>query len=34
VTDRGPFVRGRCVDLARAGAIAIGIGGTAKVTVE
>lgn len=34
VTDRGPFVRGRCVDLGRAGANAIGMGGTAKVRVE
>lgn len=34
VTDRGPFVRGRCVDLGRAGADAIGMGGTARVTVE
>jgi rare lipoprotein A len=34
VTDRGPFVRGRCVDLGRAGANAIGMGGTAPVTVE
>lgn len=34
VTDRGPFVRGRCVDLGRAGANAIGMGGTARVTVE
>lgn len=34
VTDRGPFVRGRCVDLGRAGANAIGMGGTARVRVE
>ena len=34
VTDRGPFVRGRCVDLGRAGAVALGMGGTAKVSVE
>jgi len=34
ITDRGPFVRGRCVDLGRAGAAAIGMGGTARVTVE
>jgi rare lipoprotein A len=34
VTDRGPFVRGRCVDLGRAGADAIGMGGTARVTVQ
>jgi rare lipoprotein A len=34
VSDRGPFVRGRCVDLGRAGANAIGMGGTARVRVE
>lgn len=34
VTDRGPFVRGRCVDLGRAGANAIGMGGLAQVSVE
>src|SRR3954468_17046283 len=27
VTDRGPFIKGRCVDLGRAGANAIGMGG-------
>lgn len=34
VTDRGPFVKGRCVDLGRAGANAIGMGGLAKVRVQ
>jgi rare lipoprotein A len=34
VSDRGPFVRGRCVDLGRAGANALGMGGTARVSVE
>lgn len=34
VNDRGPFVRGRCVDLGRAGARALGMGGTARVVVE
>jgi rare lipoprotein A len=34
VTDRGPYVRGRCVDLGRAGADAIGMGGTTQVRVE
>lgn len=34
VTDRGPYIRGRCVDLGRAGANAIGMGGLARVTVE
>ena len=34
ITDRGPFVRGRCIDLSHAAASAIGMGGTAKVTVQ
>jgi rare lipoprotein A len=34
VTDRGPHVRGRCVDLGRAGANAIGMGGLAHVEVH
>lgn len=34
VSDRGPHVRGRCVDLGRAGANAIGMGGTARVSVQ
>jgi rare lipoprotein A len=34
VTDRGPFVRGRRVDLGRAGASALGMGGTARVSVQ
>lgn len=34
ITDRGPFVRGRCIDLSRAGADAIGMGGTARVRVD
>lgn len=34
ITDRGPFIRGRCIDLSRAGANAIGMGGTARVSVE
>lgn len=34
VTDRGPYIRGRCVDLGKAGAEAIGMGGLAKVRVE
>lgn len=34
VTDRGPFVPGRCVDVGRAGANALGMGGLAKVRVE
>jgi rare lipoprotein A len=34
VTDRGPFIAGRCVDLGRAGANALGMGGTARVSVQ
>jgi rare lipoprotein A len=34
ITDRGPFVRGRCIDLSRAAANAIGMGGTARVAVS
>jgi rare lipoprotein A len=34
INDRGPFVRGRCIDLSRAAANAIGMGGTARVRVE
>jgi len=36
VNDRGPFVRGRCVDLSHGAAIALGIAGAgvARVRVE
>lgn len=34
ITDRGPFIKGRCIDLSRAAADAIGMGGTAPVTVR
>ena len=34
ITDRGPFVRGRCIDLSHAAASAIGMGGTARVSVQ
>jgi rare lipoprotein A len=34
INDRGPFVHGRCIDLSRAAADAIGMGGTARVRVE
>ena len=34
ITDRGPFKAGRCIDLSRAAANAIGMGGTARVTVR
>ena len=31
ITDRGPFVRGRIIDLTPAGARAIGVSGLARV---
>ncbi len=34
ITDRGPFVKGRCIDLSHAAANSIGMGGTARVTVQ
>lgn len=34
INDRGPFVRGRCIDLSRAAANAIGMGGLARVSVQ
>jgi rare lipoprotein A (peptidoglycan hydrolase) len=34
INDRGPHVRGRCVDLSHGAARALGMGGTARVTVE
>lgn len=33
INDRGPFVHGRCIDLSFGAAKAIGMGGTARVTV-
>lgn len=34
INDRGPYVRGRCIDLSRGAARALGMGGTARVSVE
>jgi rare lipoprotein A len=34
ITDRGPFIAGRCIDLSRAASNAIGMGGTARVSVQ
>jgi rare lipoprotein A len=34
INDRGPFVRGRIIDLTPAGARALGFSGLAQVTVE
>ena len=33
VTDRGPYVKGRCIDLSKAGASALGFAGLAPVSV-
>lgn len=34
ITDRGPYIRGRCIDLTRAGARALGFSGVVSVRVE
>jgi rare lipoprotein A len=34
INDRGPFIRGRIIDLSRAAKDAIGMGGTAMVRIE
>jgi rare lipoprotein A len=34
ITDRGPYVHGRIIDLSKSAAQAIGMSGTAKVTLE
>lgn len=34
INDRGPFVRGRIIDLTMAGARALGFSGLTRVTVE
>jgi rare lipoprotein A len=33
ITDRGPYVKGRCIDLTMAGARALGFAGLAPVNV-
>jgi rare lipoprotein A len=33
ITDRGPYVKGRCIDLSKAGARALGFAGLARVRV-
>jgi rare lipoprotein A len=33
ITDRGPYVAGRCIDLTKASALALGIDGLAPVSV-
>lgn len=34
VNDRGPFVKGRCIDLSTAAARALGLSGIAHVSVQ
>jgi rare lipoprotein A len=34
ITDRGPFIRGRIIDLSQAAKNAIGMRGTARVSLE
>ena len=34
ITDRGPYVRGRCIDITKAGARALGIAGLAPVKLS
>ena len=34
ITDRGPFVKGRCIDLSVAAGKALGCKSTCKVTIE
>lgn len=34
INDRGPFVAGRCIDLSYSAAKALGISGTARVSVQ
>lgn len=34
INDRGPFVKGRCIDLSKGAARALGMGGLARVRVE
>jgi rare lipoprotein A len=33
ITDRGPYVKGRCIDMSKAGADALGFAGLAPVSV-
>ena len=33
ITDRGPYVKGRCIDLSQAGANALGFAGLVPVSV-
>ena len=33
ITDRGPYVKGRCIDLSKAGASALGFAGLVPVSI-
>jgi rare lipoprotein A len=33
ITDRGPYIEGRCIDVTKAGARALGFVGTAPVSI-
>jgi rare lipoprotein A len=33
ITDRGPYVKGRCIDLSQAGARALGLAGLAPISL-
>lgn len=34
ITDRGPYVKGRCIDVTKAAALALGFSALASVSVE
>jgi rare lipoprotein A len=34
INDRGPFVKGRCIDLSNGAAHVLGMGGTARVSIR
>ena len=34
INDRGPFIKGRCIDLSHGAAKALGMGGLARVSVQ
>jgi rare lipoprotein A len=34
ITDRGPYVKGRCIDVTKAGARALGFAGLAPVSIS
>jgi rare lipoprotein A len=34
INDRGPFIKGRCIDLSTGAARALGMGGTERVSLN